>query len=194
MARLAATREHDTPAAAPTRPARRRSVDARSGARTAAGSRRDADAAAGRAQQPAARSRGGHAAHAPEGRGRSLQPVRRRWRRPVVRDRAPRLARQRRGDLEFAQPHRHARLREAGAGRTVAVPALRRGTGRDQESARASVVSGPRTLAIVNPAAGGGAGAKLARRLAHDLAAAGVSADVITTPALGEAARLAIAA
>jgi len=55
-------------------------------------------------------------------------------------------------------------------------------------------VSGPRTLAIVNPVAGKGAGAKLTRRIASDLATAGISADVVTTPAAGEAARLASAA
>src|SRR5205823_14583101 len=55
-------------------------------------------------------------------------------------------------------------------------------------------MSGPRTLAIVNPAAGGGAGARIARHLARDLAAGGISADVVTTPAAGEAARLASAA
>src|SRR5205823_14049618 len=55
-------------------------------------------------------------------------------------------------------------------------------------------MSGPRTLAIVNPAAGGGAGARIARHLARDLAAGGVSADVVTSPAAGEAARLASAA
>ena len=48
-----------------------------------------------------------------------------------------------------------------------------------------------RAIAIVNPAAGKGAGGRVALRLAADLAAAGLSADVVTTPAPGEAARLA---
>ena len=49
----------------------------------------------------------------------------------------------------------------------------------------------PRTLAIVNPAAGNGTGAKIAGRFAADMALAGLSVDVVTTPAPGEAARLA---
>lgn len=48
-----------------------------------------------------------------------------------------------------------------------------------------------RSLAIVNPAAGKGLGAKLLPTLAADLAAAGLSVDVVQTPAPGEAARLA---
>ncbi|TMB94388.1 MAG: hypothetical protein E6J38_08100 [Chloroflexi bacterium] len=48
-----------------------------------------------------------------------------------------------------------------------------------------------RALAIVNPAAGNGTGAKLLPRLARDLGAAGIDVDVIATPAPGEAARLA---
>ncbi|HUQ42404.1 MAG TPA: diacylglycerol kinase family protein [Candidatus Limnocylindrales bacterium] len=48
-----------------------------------------------------------------------------------------------------------------------------------------------RALAIVNPAAGNGTGAKIATTIAADLAAAGLSVDVVTTPAAGEAARLA---
>lgn len=55
-------------------------------------------------------------------------------------------------------------------------------------------MSGPRTLAIVNPVAGRGKGAALARRIAAELATAGISADVVTTPAAGEGARLASAA
>ena len=51
-----------------------------------------------------------------------------------------------------------------------------------------------RTIAIVNPAAGKGAGARIALRLGAELAAAGLSAEVVTTPAPGEAARLASAA
>jgi YegS/Rv2252/BmrU family lipid kinase len=49
----------------------------------------------------------------------------------------------------------------------------------------------PRTLAIVNPAAGRGAGAKLASTFAAEMARAGLSVDVVMTPAPGEAARLA---
>ena len=52
-------------------------------------------------------------------------------------------------------------------------------------------MSRERALAIVNPAAGKGKGAKLVPHLARDLAAAGLSVDVVTTPAPGEAARLA---
>ena len=48
-----------------------------------------------------------------------------------------------------------------------------------------------RALAIVNPAAGNGTGAKLLPRLARDLGAAGIDVDVVATPAPGEAARLA---
>jgi len=51
-----------------------------------------------------------------------------------------------------------------------------------------------RALAIVNPAAGKGAGDRLATRIAADLSAAGLSVDVVRTPAPGEAARLASAA
>jgi YegS/Rv2252/BmrU family lipid kinase len=51
-----------------------------------------------------------------------------------------------------------------------------------------------RVIAIVNPAAGKGAGARVALRLAAELSAAGLSADVVSTPAPGEAARLASAA
>jgi diacylglycerol kinase (ATP) len=55
-------------------------------------------------------------------------------------------------------------------------------------------VTRERALAIVNPAAGKGAGARVALRLAADLAAAGLGADVVSTSAPGEAARLASAA
>ena len=48
-----------------------------------------------------------------------------------------------------------------------------------------------RSLAIVNPAAGKGIGAKVVSTLAADLAESGLSVDVVTTPAPGEAARLA---
>ena len=48
-----------------------------------------------------------------------------------------------------------------------------------------------RALAIVNPAAGKGAGARIALRLASELAHAGLQVDVVSTPAPGEAARLA---
>ena len=50
------------------------------------------------------------------------------------------------------------------------------------------------TLAIVNPAAGRGAGRKLIGRLAADLARDGIEAEVVSTPGPGEAARLAAAA
>src|SRR5919204_5317122 len=52
-------------------------------------------------------------------------------------------------------------------------------------------MSRERALAIVNRAAGKGAGARLMPRIARDLAAAGVDADVVATPAPGEAGRLA---
>ena len=52
-------------------------------------------------------------------------------------------------------------------------------------------MSRARALAIVNPAAGKGTGAKIAPRLAADLADAGLSVDIVTTPGPGEAARLA---
>jgi diacylglycerol kinase (ATP) len=55
-------------------------------------------------------------------------------------------------------------------------------------------VSRERALAIVNPAAGKGAGARVAARIAADLGASGLSVDVVRTPAPGEAARLAAAA
>jgi YegS/Rv2252/BmrU family lipid kinase len=48
-----------------------------------------------------------------------------------------------------------------------------------------------RALAIVNPAAGKGTGAKIASTFAADMARAGLSVDVVMTPAPGEAARLA---
>jgi YegS/Rv2252/BmrU family lipid kinase len=51
-----------------------------------------------------------------------------------------------------------------------------------------------RTLAIVNPAAGSGAGGRIANALAAELAAAGIRVDILTTPGPGEAARLASAA
>ena len=51
-----------------------------------------------------------------------------------------------------------------------------------------------RALAIVNPAAGKGAGERLVSRIASDLGAAGLRVDVVRTPASGEAARLASAA
>lgn len=51
-----------------------------------------------------------------------------------------------------------------------------------------------RALAIVNPAAGKGQGARIALRVAADLATAGLRVDVVTTPGPGEAARLASSA
>ena len=48
-----------------------------------------------------------------------------------------------------------------------------------------------RSLAIVNPAAGKGLGATLVPTLAADLGEAGLSVDVVASPAPGEAARLA---
>jgi diacylglycerol kinase (ATP) len=47
------------------------------------------------------------------------------------------------------------------------------------------------TLAIVNPAAGDGAGAHVGAGLARELEAAGFSVEIIQTPAPGEAARIA---
>jgi YegS/Rv2252/BmrU family lipid kinase len=55
-------------------------------------------------------------------------------------------------------------------------------------------VTRERALAIVNPAAGKGAGERLVTRIASDLGAVGLSVDVVRTPAPGEAARLASAA
>jgi YegS/Rv2252/BmrU family lipid kinase len=51
-----------------------------------------------------------------------------------------------------------------------------------------------RALAIVNPVAGNGTGARLVGVLAAELARSGLSVDVVATPAPGEAARLASAA
>ncbi len=51
-----------------------------------------------------------------------------------------------------------------------------------------------RTLAIVNPAAGKGAGRRLLSRLADDLSDDGIEAEIVATPGPGEAARLAAAA
>lgn len=51
-----------------------------------------------------------------------------------------------------------------------------------------------RALAIVNPVAGKGTGAKIVRRLAADLAKAGLHVDLVSTPGPSEAARLASAA
>jgi YegS/Rv2252/BmrU family lipid kinase len=52
-------------------------------------------------------------------------------------------------------------------------------------------VSQGRALAIVNPAAGKGKGARIALGLASELAASGLHVDVLSTPGPGEAARLA---
>ena len=57
-------------------------------------------------------------------------------------------------------------------------------------SAESSLV-GERALAIVNPAAGRGAGDRLARRIAAEFRANGFRVDVVRTPAREEAARLA---
>lgn len=51
-----------------------------------------------------------------------------------------------------------------------------------------------RTLAIVNPVAGKGAGRRVARTIAAELAKSGLNVDVVATPGPGEAARLASAA
>lgn len=59
---------------------------------------------------------------------------------------------------------------------------------------RAHLSARPATLAIVNPVAGNGAGARIARGLARELEAAGLRAEVVVTPGRGEAARLAAAA
>jgi diacylglycerol kinase (ATP) len=48
-----------------------------------------------------------------------------------------------------------------------------------------------RALAIVNPAAGSGAGDRIARRMAQDFKAQGVRVDIVRTPGPEEAARLA---
>jgi YegS/Rv2252/BmrU family lipid kinase len=48
-----------------------------------------------------------------------------------------------------------------------------------------------RTLAIVNPAAGNGAGARLGADLARELESSGFKIEIIQTPAPGEAARIA---
>lgn len=52
-------------------------------------------------------------------------------------------------------------------------------------------MSRERVAAIVNPAAGKGSGARVASRIASDLEAVGLSADVFMSPAAGEGARLA---
>lgn len=51
-----------------------------------------------------------------------------------------------------------------------------------------------RAFAIVNPAAGNGRGAKLARTLAEEFRAAGISLELAVSPGPGEAARLAAGA
>jgi YegS/Rv2252/BmrU family lipid kinase len=48
-----------------------------------------------------------------------------------------------------------------------------------------------RALAIVNPAAGAGAGERIARRMAQDFRSQGVRVDIVRTPGPDEAARLA---
>ncbi|OLC52637.1 MAG: hypothetical protein AUH85_16520 [Chloroflexi bacterium 13_1_40CM_4_68_4] len=52
-------------------------------------------------------------------------------------------------------------------------------------------MSRERALAIVNPVAGKGKGARIALGLASELAAAGLHVDIVSTPGPGEAARLA---
>jgi diacylglycerol kinase (ATP) len=52
----------------------------------------------------------------------------------------------------------------------------------------------PRAYAIVNPAAGHGRGARVARAIAREFDAAGMILEVAVTPAAGEAARLAASA
>lgn len=52
----------------------------------------------------------------------------------------------------------------------------------------------PRAYAIVNPAAGHGRGARVARTIVRDFDAAGMTLEVAVTPGPGEAARLAAAA
>ena len=54
-----------------------------------------------------------------------------------------------------------------------------------------SSLAGTRALAIVNPVAGNGAGARVARRIAADFRNHGLKLDVVLTPAPDEAARLA---
>jgi len=49
----------------------------------------------------------------------------------------------------------------------------------------------PRAYAIVNPAAGHGRGARLARTIAAEFEAAGMTLEVAVSPGPGEAARLA---
>lgn len=51
-----------------------------------------------------------------------------------------------------------------------------------------------RAFAIVNPAAGNGRGAKLARTLAEEFRAAGISLEIVVSPGPGEPARLAAGA
>ena len=55
----------------------------------------------------------------------------------------------------------------------------------------ATTVVGDRALAIVNPVAGNGAGARIASHIAADFRAQGMRVDVVRTPAPDEAARLA---
>lgn len=64
----------------------------------------------------------------------------------------------------------------------------------DPHSAAGGTLSGARWLAIVNPAAGNGAGANLTRTLARMFADVGVRVDVTRSPGPGEAARVASAA
>jgi YegS/Rv2252/BmrU family lipid kinase len=52
-------------------------------------------------------------------------------------------------------------------------------------------VTRDRALAIINPVAGNGTGAKLVAHFARDMAASGLAVDVVSTPGPGEAARLA---
>lgn len=51
-----------------------------------------------------------------------------------------------------------------------------------------------RAFAVVNPAAGAGRGARAARRIGEEFAAAGIALEVAVSPAPGEAARMAAAA
>src|SRR5947209_2632477 len=199
LGRLAPALRGTSPTQAQARDRRRRGERPRRDPRSPSAPSRRHRAARRRPEQAPPRARAALAADHPAGRRGPLQPLRRHRRRPVLCDRAPRRGRQRDRAIEPAQPHGHACLREAGPERTLAPRAVRRRAGRDPQGARperelmsaASRTPDDRALAIVNPAAGNGAGQRLAARIARTFRDAGLRVEIERTPAQGEGARLA---